>query len=312
MGQDPQPCAVAKQRFENLGSQVSLIGAEDLAHLQSWQGHTQTLHDCITAAPLQGMHALLEDADAPSAPDAALPPLWHWLYFLPHTPQSQLGPDGHPRKGNFLPPVPLPRRMWAGGRVHWHAPLRSGQAVQRVSAIQKVDHKVGRSGELVFVQVEHRISHAEGLALTEIHDIVYRPLQQAHTSAAAPPDMPPPVWSLEVVPDDVMLFRYSALTFNSHRIHYDRKYATETEGYPGLVVHGPLLVTWLMHLLRRHCPLAVASLTYKALKPVYECADQRRLRLCGAPSADGHSAQLWVQDHQGDTAMHATVVFQQA
>ena len=291
---------------------MSLIGAETLTHLQSWQGRTHSLQDSITAAPLHGLHALLDLDDQTLAPDFELPPLWHWMYFLPTTPQHDLGSDGHPRKGGFLPPVPLPRRMWAGGRVDWYRPLRLGESIERVSSIQQVSHKHGRSGELLFVQVEHAISHHQGLALKEVHDIVYRPLQTHGSPVVASPELPPAQWEAQVVPDDVVLFRYSALTFNSHRIHYDRKYATETEGYPGLVVHGPLMATWLMTLLRQHCQQPVASLYYKAHKPVFETADRLPLRLCGAPADDGQSAQLWLQDSHGHVAMHAQVVFQTA
>jgi len=252
---------------------------------------------------------MLDRDDTSHVPGFELPPVWHWLYFWPATPCSELGSDGHPQKGGFLPPIPLPRRMWAGGRVQWHTPLCLNQPVHRLSTIQKVSHKAGRSGELVFVQVEHQISHTQGLALTETHDIVYRPLHTQASSPSPTPELPAVKWMKNMVPDEVMLFRYSALTFNSHRIHYDRQYATETEGYPGLVVHGPLMVTWLMDLLQQHCQHAVANLSYKALKPLFVCADQRPIRLCGSPSKDGLSAQLWVEDQQGDTAMHASVVF---
>jgi len=221
----------------------TLIDAAQLAHLQTWQGKSETLSDTLTATPVAALSATLDRDDPAPAAGTAVPPLWHWLYFLPHARQSEIGPDGHPKRGGFLPPVPLPRRMWAGGRLRWDAanPLCVGQTVQRQSTIQSVKHKAGRSGELLFVLVEHRFSNENGLALTEEHDIVYR--SAAQPGEAAPAPQTPPMdgqaaWSRTITADAVVLFRYSALTFNGHRIHYDRQYVTEVEGYPGLIVHG--------------------------------------------------------------------------
>jgi 3-methylfumaryl-CoA hydratase len=238
-----------------------------------------------------------------------LPPLWHWLYFLPIARQSEIGPDGHPRRGGFLPPVPLPRRMWAGSQLEFRAPLRLGDALQRRSSIVDVSGKSGRSGELVFVKVRHEL-HCNGAAepaLLEFHDIVYRDAQRA--------DDPPPVpqaapegaaWQRELQPDEVLLFRYSALTFNGHRIHYDRPYATQVEGYPGLVVHGPLIATLLLDLLRRHAPQAeLATFRFKALRPTF---DGRPMRVNGTPQSDGKTVHLWAQDHEGWLTMDATAV----
>jgi len=284
---------------------VSLLDAATLAHLQSWQGKTETRHDSLGLSPVRAMSATLDRDDAEPHNGDALPPLWHWLYFLPVARQSDIGPDGHPKRGGFLPPVPLPRRMWAGGRLHWHQPMRLGEDIQRVSSIEKVQHKTGRSGELLFVQVLHRYSNAHGLCLEETHDIVFRP--EADPSAAAVPGIKPvhaAVWQRDILPDDVLLFRYSALTFNSHRIHYDRRYVTQVEGYPGLIVHGPLMATLLVDLLRRHSERVVQSFEFKAVKPVFECADQRVLSVCAHP--DGEQVHAWVQDHQGDVCMQAT------
>ena len=283
------------------------LDAATLAHLQCWVGKTETLHDAIAAAPVRALSATLDRDDAPPVPGTALPALWHWLYFLPQARQSEVGPDGHPRRGGFLPPVPLPRRMWAGGRLRWEAgnPLRVDAAVQRVSTIASVAHKAGRSGDLLFVTVRHQVHNAQGLALTEEQDIVYR-------AAALPGDVvPAPLaaessapWQREVAPDDVLLFRYSALTFNGHRIHYDRRYVTEVEGYPGLVVHGPLIATLLLDLLRRQLPDAfVASFSFKLLRPTFE---PQAFRLNAQPSADGKSVRLWAQDHEGWLTLQGT------
>ena len=278
-----------------------------LAHLQSWQGKSETTPDTLAAAPVRALSATLDRDDAEPVPGTEVPPLWHWLYFLPHARQSEIGPDGHAKRGGFLPPVPLPRRMWAGGRLRWEAnnPLQVGQEVQRTSIIQSVKHKAGRSGELLFVLVEHRFSNANGLALIEEHDIVYRPL--ARPDDAVPVPQPPPaqaVWSRTIVPDDVLLFRYSALTFNGHRIHYDRQYVTQVEGYPGLIVHGPLIATLLIDLLRRSLPGArVAAFDFRAVRPTF---DLHPFSVHGKPSADGKTVALWAQDHEGFLTMQAT------
>ncbi|MCW5648629.1 MAG: MaoC family dehydratase N-terminal domain-containing protein [Ramlibacter sp.] len=281
------------------------LDAGTLTHLQSWQGRTETLHDEVTAAPVRALSATLDRDDTPPVRGTVLPPLWHWLYFLPHARQSEIGPDGHARRGGFLPPVPLPRRMWAGGRLHWHQPLKVGDAVRRVSSIESVTHKAGRTGDLVFVVVRHEVHNAQGLALTEAHDIVYR-------AAARPEDpVPPPVaaradaaWSRDLTPDDVLLFRYSALTFNGHRIHYDRQYVTKEEGYPGLIVHGPLIATLLVDLVRRQRPDAVLrTFDFKAVRPTF---DPHPFRVCGKPSADGQAVDLWAQDHAGWLTMQAS------
>ena len=279
-----------------------------LAHLQSWTGSTETLLDQATAAPVRALSATLDrDDPAPVAGDA-LPALWHWLYFLPQHRHSALGPDGHARRGGFLPPVPLPRRMWAGGRLHWQAanPLRVGDALRRVSSIESVTHKRGRSGDLLFVLVRHAISNDAGLCLTEEHDIVYRAAAQPSEATTVPlaADQSAP-WQREVLADAVLLFRYSALTFNSHRIHYDRSYVTQEEGYPGLVVHGPLIATLLLDLVRRHLPdTAIAQFSFKALRPTF---DQHPLRLHAQPAPDGRSVRVWASDHEGWLTMQGDV-----
>ncbi|HEY9067504.1 MAG TPA: MaoC family dehydratase N-terminal domain-containing protein [Burkholderiaceae bacterium] len=272
--------------------------------LKAWLGRTETQSDNIAAAPLQALAATL-DVDVPAT---ALPPLWHWIFFTPKARAGEIGPDGHPRRGGFLPPVALPRRMWAGGRLEWHAPLHVGDAATRTSRIVKVDEKQGKSGALVFVTVRHEISGPRGLALTEEHDIVYRgEAPRPRPGAAAPPAQPAPAdaaFAREIVPDPVLLFRYSALTFNGHRIHYDRRYATEVEGYPGLVVHGPLIATLLMDLARRERPaLLPRRFSFKAVHPVF---DIHPFAVCGRDEAPGCLA-LWARDAEGRLAMLATL-----
>ena len=287
------------------------IDPQLLAHLQTWQGRSETLEDIITPAPLRALSATLDRDDALPVVGTDLPPLWHWLFFLPHHRQSEIGPDGHAKRGGFLPPVPLPRRMWAGGRLQWHAPMKVGDAVKRVSTIQSVTHKAGRTGDLLFVLVKHDVFNAHGLCLTEEHDIVYRPAARASDPVPAPIAAssliePGEMWTRDVVPDDVLLFRYSALTFNGHRIHYDRKYVTQVEGYPGLIVHGPLIATWLVDLVRRHTDRSIQRFEFKALRPTFECADQRHVRVSGQLQAGGQHVRLWAQDHEGWLTMQAT------
>lgn len=261
----------------------------------------------MTAAPLAALAATLDvEAPYPQSGDP-LPPLWHWLYFLPIHRQSELGPDGHARRGGFLPPVDLPRRMWAGGRVEFFRPLRVGERVMRTSRIAEVKYKQGRSGPLVFVLVRHDIGSNGRIALVEEHDIVYRGSAQA----ADPPALSrtaddDALWRQVAQPDDVLLFRYSALTFNGHRIHYDRRYATEVEGYPGLVVHGPLIATLLMELVRRNLPSAVVRrFEFRAVRPIF---DTGSFTVCGKPEGDASTIRLWAQDAQGALAMTASAV----
>jgi 3-methylfumaryl-CoA hydratase len=287
------------------------ISGATIAHLQTWVGKTQTLHDRVSAREVAGLAATLDRADAPPETGTVLPPLWHWMYFAPVARQSELGPDGHPERGHFLPPVPLPRRMWAGSRLHWNAAnsLRVGEEITLHSRIAAVEHKAGRSGDLVFVQVQHECDNASGWVVREAQDLVYR--------AAAEPGAPAPQpkaaetqapWQRQITPDPVLLFRYSALTFNSHRIHYDRSYVTQVEGYPGLVVHGPLLATLLLDLLRRRAPGAtVLEFSFKAIRPTF---DLHPFTLLGQPAADGRTVALWAHDHEGWLTMQAEATVQ--
>jgi len=279
--------------------------------LKDWIGRSESVSDVVTATPYAALSATLDRAPQRPPPGTPLPALWHWLYFLPLAKQSEIGPDGHAKRGGFLPPVPLPRRMWAGSQFEFRTPLRVGDAVTRTSTIHDVAEKSGRNGPLVFVKVRHEVHRAgdADAALVEFHDIVYR-------EAAKPGDAPPPAapapeqaaWTRQWTPDDVLLFRYSALTFNGHRIHYDRRYVTEVEGYPGLVVHGPLLATLLLDLVRHERPDAfVTRYEFKAMRPVF---DLNPFHVCGQPQADGNTVRLWVKAYDGALAMQATAVTQ--
>ena len=286
----------------------------DLPHLRGWLGRSERRTDLVTATPLAALAATLDRDDPEPMPGSDVPPLWHWLYFTPLARQSEIGPDGHARRGGFLPPVPLPRRMWAGGRLEFNHPLQVGDEITRTSRIVSIDGKTGRSGALVFVTVRHEVTNARGVALSEEHDIVYR--DDPLPGAAAPAPQPAPAdaaFSRQIVPDPVLLFRYSALTFNGHRIHYDRSYVTEVEGYPGLIVHGPLIATLLLDLLRREQPQAwVRRFAFTAVRPVF---DIHPFTVCGRFEAgssagskagsDPSRAALWTRDHAGFLTMQA-------
>jgi len=277
-----------------------------LNDLQAWVGRSETVHDRIGATPAKALNATLDHPPADVSSGTTLPPLWHWLYFLPLHRQSDIGADGHAKRGGFLPPVPLPRRMWAGSQFEFRSPVRVGDDVERTSTIADVSAKEGRTGKLVFVKVRHevRCNGSTEPAIVEFHDIVYREAKRAG-------DVEPPpqradagaAWQRDIVPDDVLLFRYSALTFNGHRIHYDRKYVTEVEGYPGLIVHGPLIATLLMDLVRRHAPdRDVATFRFKAVRPTF---DLHPFHINGQLQDDGKTVKLWAQDHEGWLTMDA-------
>lgn len=279
------------------------MSAAALANLSGWVGRTESAEERIGATPVAMLSALLDRDDPPPREGDALPPLAHWLHFLPVHRQSELGPDGHARRGGFLPPVPLERRMWAGSRLEFHRALRIGETARRVSTIRSVTVKEGRSGPLVFVTVRHEIAGEAGPAITDEHDIVYR---DAKGAAVAAPEPAPAgeAWSREVKPDPVLLFRYSALTHNGHRIHYDHPYATQVEGYPGLVVHGPLVATLLLDLLRRQRPgVPVRRFAFRALRPLF---DTGPFTLCGRPGDDGAGTYtLWACSPEGALAVQA-------
>jgi 3-methylfumaryl-CoA hydratase len=268
----------------------------------AWVGKSEQLVEVLEPARSNALRAALGEAEALAA-GAELPLLHHWLYFWNVQPPAGLGPDGHPAKGGFLPPISLPRRMWAGGRLKFHAPLLLGEQVTKTSTILKIEAKSGKSGELVFVTVEHKLSGSQGLAITEEQDIVYR--ESAAGTVPAPVDtdeVPAAAWRREVDPNTVLLFRYSALTMNGHRIHYDRPYATGEEAYPALVVHGPLQATLLADLAVKNLGgRKLATFDFRGMSPAF---DGTTLQVCGDASEGG--ASLWTQ--QGATKNMAASV----
>lgn len=278
----------------------------DIDHLSQWIGRSETRTEQITSFPATALAATLNRHDPPFVPGSVLPPLWHWLHFLPISPLNETGPDGHPARGGFLPPVPLPRRMWAGSRLTFHKPLRIGEAARRLSTVTSVEQKAGKSGDLVFVTVRHEIGGEDGPAISEEQDIVYR--EAALPGAPEPKPVPAPAkagWSFTIVPDPVLLFRYSALTFNSHRIHYDLDYVTREEGYPGLVVHGPLIATLLLDgLARAHPHVTVSGFSFRAMAPTFHT---EHFAVKGAITSPG-SASLFAEK-RGMLTMDGTVDF---
>ena len=277
----------------------------DLDHLRQWIGRTEEASDIVTAQLVKGLRAtLFLDIGEPKRGDAA-PFTTHWCLAQPVYPMSMLGPDGHPTRGGFLPPVPLPRRMWAGGELQFVEPLRVGDEATRSSRISDVTVKNGSTGTLCFVSVEHTISTSRGVAIRERQDIVYRDMPSGGKNAtpAKPAATPPTARHRQThLSDPVLLFRYSALTFNGHRIHYDRDYVTKVEGYPGLIFHGPmqaaLLVEFAAHL---HGGTAPKKFSYRGLQPLFEGGE---FSVNANEIAEG--LDIWVANAEGAPTMRGT------
>lgn len=273
---------------------------------ESWVGREEEHRERISPPVADAMAATLDLAVAPK-PGETLPPGWQWLFFNPKAKRSELGVDGHPAKGGFLPPVELPRRMWAGSRLQYIADVPVDADALRRSKILKVAEKTGKSGALCFVTVEHRTGCGDTLCIVEEQDIVYK--------EATPPGTPAPParrhedearWSVEFEPDTTLLFRYSALTFNGHRIHYDLPYAREEEGYPDLVVHGPLTATLLQQFAVDHGEgRRLASFDFRGVNPLFV---DKPFRLEGRPEGDG-SLAVWARGPEGQLAMSAIARF---
>jgi len=276
------------------------------ADFEAWIGREEESSQRILATTANAMAATLDWQNVPREGDP-LPPGWQWLYFNPAARRSTLGPDGHPRRGGFLPPIELPRRMWAGSRIRYLADLRIDAQASRRSRILKIENKSGKRGALSFVTVEHSISCDAKLCITEEQDLVYRD--------AAPRSAPAPAvirhdgiaeWTRSIEPDTTLLFRYSALTFNGHRIHYDQAYARAEEGYPDLVVHAPLTATLLQQFALEHgAGRSLARFEFRGVSPLFVA---RPFSLEGRQAADG-SLVLWARGPDGELAMSATADF---
>ena len=243
----------------------------DESSWDQWVGRTQVLTDRISATPARALAATFDRSnDLDLSQGAVLPGLWIWLFFLPIAPSAEIGPDGHPRRGGFLPPIELPRRMWAGSRCVFYRPILIGDTVERRSTIASVTEKSGKAGTMVFVTVRHGVSRDGVLLMEEDQDIVYLRIPDRFV-APAPTPLPPCAWSDSVKIDPVLLFRFSALTFNAHRIHYDRTYASEVEKYPGLVIHGPLQAALLFDAACRREPQRTpARFEFRGVRPLFD------------------------------------------
>ncbi|WP_275629449.1 hypothetical protein [Pseudomonas sp. 273] len=279
------------------------MSAIDIEYLRGWVGREQSVQDQLALFPARALAAALDRESLPEVGDE-LPPAWQWLYFHDTPLQRDLGPDGHPRTGGFLPPVPLPRRMWAAGEFASRRPLLLGRDAERRSVVTSVELKRGSSGTLVFVSLEHNIQQDGRPCLFERQHLVYREMPTG--PGVLPGGQVAPVdadFRVPFVPDPVLLFRYSALTYNAHRIHYDHAYATGYEHYPALVVHGPLLATLLREQASRQLPeQRLTGLEFRALRPSF-VGD--RLQLCGR--REGDTLELWAENQDGYLTMTATL-----
>lgn len=266
--------------------------------LDAWIGRRRETEERLDPARTQALLASLGH-NAPARPGDALPQLFHWLYFWDVASPAETGPDGHPARGGFLPPVSAPRRMWAGGRLAFHIPLRLGDDVHRVSTISDIVVKSGRSGTLTFVTVRHHIHGPDGLAVTEDQDLVYR-----DASTGAPPTIADPAapaeeisdWSLSVRADPILLFRYSALSMNSHRIHYDRPYAVDVEGYSDLVVQGPLQATLMLDAAVKAQGRPASGFQFRGLAPAFGGRD-----LVVAGKGGNEATEVWARQGGRET-----------
>jgi 3-methylfumaryl-CoA hydratase len=290
------------------GLSAHAAAALDLDDLRSHIGRAQTATDVLHPGPANALRLTLGRAEPEYREGDPLPPAWLALYFLPRVAADALRPDGSPQDTGVVPPVPLPRRMFAGERVRFHGQLRLGEPVRRETRLADITLKRGGTGTLVFATLTTSVFNAAGLALEEERRTVFRDEVKAGERNQAPRREPAPTdvpWRRRVTPEPVMLFRYSALTFNSHRIHYDRAWAMEIEGYPGLVVHGPLTTTLLIDFARDQNPgRAFRTYATQARAPLFEGAP---FELRGRPTADG--CEVWAVTPEGTVAMSARVDF---
>jgi 3-methylfumaryl-CoA hydratase len=279
----------------------------DIDHLRQWIGRTTEASDIVTAQLVKGLRATLFQEIGEPKPGDAAPFTVHWCLAQPVFPMSMLSQDGHPTRGGFLPPVPLPRRMWAGGELEFIDSLRVGDEAKRASRISDVSMKTGSTGILCFVSVEHVITTARGTAIRERQDIVYRDISSAPQAAPTKPaPLPPAAKHREShMADPVLLFRYSALTFNGHRIHYDRDYVTRVEGYPGLIFHGPLQASFIVEMAAKlHGGKPPKKISYRGLQPLFEGSEFS----INANETDT-GMEVWTANSAGQPIMKATATW---
>lgn len=275
------------------------------ADLSTWVGRTRTERDVVAPSQAMAMAATLDLEPGAFHEGVTLPEFWHWIYFRNPVRRSRLGEDGHEVRGDFLPPVELPRRMWAGGRLQFHKPITIGESIERKSEILSVEEKHGRSGDLVLVTIKHTLSSADGLCVEEEQDLVYCEIPLPDQPPQQQPALPSHVdWQDSFMPDAVTLFRYSALMFNAHRIHFDHPFTTEVEGYRGLIVHGPLTATLLLEAAKRHTQRRLATYRYRGLAPLF---NDEQITLAGKAVKEANKTELWAAGPAGTIAMQALV-----
>lgn len=285
-----------------------------MTDFSNWIGRELITSETLDAMQLTKMAATMDRALSFSKGEK-LPAGWHWLFFNQLETQSNIGPDGHPKRGNFLPPVELPRRMWAGSRLHWHAPFIAGHTVTRTARILDVTEKTGKSGAMIFVKVGYTYKDGVSVLLEEEHDIVYRddPPRDANATPVVAKVPEKIVFEREgahlrkVTPDPVLLFRYSAVTFNGHRIHYDADYVRNVEGYPGLIVHGPLIATFALDFIEFDLApgRSIEKFSFRMKKPTFDYAP---FHLHAGASADGKGYAAWTSDNNGQVALDGEIV----
>ena len=281
----------------------------DKQNSKEWIGKSATDYGFVSAYSANYFSLTLDRKDPPFEEGDLLPPAWHYFYFHELVALAETGVDGHREKGDFMPPLPFPRRMWAGSKMSFESPICIGEKVRKVVTIDDIIVKEGKSGTLCFVTtVEEIFGEDDRRTTIEKRTQVYRDAPQ--NKDESPPLIPAPaepLWSRIICPSPVLLFRYSALTMNSHRIHYDRDYVSKVEGYPGLLVHGPLTMTLMLDLFRREKPLAeIKSFDLRAVAPVYDTMD---FSVHGAAGKSEGQCKLWAMTGEGGLAMDANVKF---
>lgn len=272
-----------------------------------WTPTVETVSETIDLTQVRKFANVLDIDETTFEDGGELPSMWHWLFFLLRAPTAQIGPDGHPRRGGFFPPVELQRRMFAGEQATFHKPLTIGQPATRTGTITRLDEKEGRSGRMVLVSAHYRIEQGGEVCIEDTHDIIYIAGGGGAVPAPGPDAFTPPdgAWHREVKADPVLLFRYSALNFNSHRIHYDAEYAKNEEGYPGLVVQGPLTALLLAELARANMAATMTRYSFRGRAPIFE---PWPFHLVGQPGGDG-SVDLQAVRNDATVAMTATAQF---
>jgi 3-methylfumaryl-CoA hydratase len=278
----------------------------DNIDLQNWVGKKEETKDRIYTTPIKALALTLNYKEFPVEEGDPLPEIWYWLYFLPMVPMSEVGTDGHPKRGGFLPPISLERRMWASSRLKFHQDLVIGENIVKNSEIIKISEKEGKTGRMVFVTVKHSIQSQRGVAVEEEQDIVYLPMPKSFVQPAPNPVPGDLQWKEEYPISPALLFRFSALTFNGHRIHYDWRYTTEVEKYPGLVVHGPLQALLLFETAKKNNPgKKPMNYTFRALRPIF---DFDKVHICGQSNPDG-SYNIYTTNTENNIGMQATITW---